>query len=235
MADIFWPFSTTTVSEWPGARGEGWADHVGTDFAVPQGTPLRATIAGTVDIIWNDGLGAWVIDIIAPDGTVARHGHLSYMHPHDGAWVNAGDYIGNTGGAYGTAGAGLSTGAHLHWELRNNRGWGAWGWYDPRNLTIRSFDAPPITAPALTEQAPKRKKMHNMFMVRYKNGNPKGGTGWLVVGAPKPEILVTMAAARGILDQWGAENSYETDKGGWLKFLRMSGMSAEDISALNVK
>lgn len=136
MATLYWPFSRSLVSEWPGTRPVGWADHVGTDFAIPQGTPLRATMSGTVDIIWNDGLNAWVIDIIAPDGTVARHGHLSYMAPNDGAWVNAGDYIGNTGGAIGTPGAGLSTGAHLHWEIRNNQGWGNYGWYDPRNLSI---------------------------------------------------------------------------------------------------
>ena len=74
-----------------------------------------------------------------------------------------------------------------------------------------------------------------MFMVRYKHGNPEGGTGWLIVGTPKPEILITQKAARGVLDMLGIENSYETDKGGWLKFLRMSGMSAEAIAALNVK
>ena len=139
MADIFWPFDPALVSEWPGTRPQGWADHVGTDFAVAQGTPLRATVSGTVDIHWSDGLGAWVIDIIAPDGTVVRHGHLSRMDVNDGQWVNAGDGIGLTGGMPGTPGAGLSTGSHLHWEIRNNRGWGPEGWYDPRNLIIKSF------------------------------------------------------------------------------------------------
>ncbi|MEV8338961.1 peptidoglycan DD-metalloendopeptidase family protein [Leucobacter sp. NPDC077196] len=160
MAEIYWPFATSTVSEWPGTRGSGWADHVGTDFAIPQGTPLKATMAGTVDIHWTDGLGAWVIDIIAPDGTVVRNGHLSYMAVADGEWVNVGDYIGNTGGAGGTAGAGMSTGPHLHWEIRNNTGWGATGWYDPRNLTIKTFGqtAPPAKPQAAAPATKKRRR-----------------------------------------------------------------------------
>lgn len=140
MADIYWPFSTDLVSEWPGERGPGWGYHVGTDFKVPQGTPLLATMSGTVDIHWDDGLGAWVIDIISPDGTVVRNGHMSHMEPRDGDWVNAGDYIGNTGGGANTPGAGLSTGPHLHWEIRSNRNWTGPGWYDPRDLTILTFD-----------------------------------------------------------------------------------------------
>lgn len=179
MAEIYWPFATTTVSEWPGTRGSGWADHVGTDFAIPQGTPLKAAMAGTVDIHWTDGLGAWVIDIISPDGTVVRNGHLSYMAVADGEWVDVGDYIGNTGGAAGSAGAGLSTGPHLHWEIRNNTGWGAWGWYDPRNLKINSFGATASAKPGALSAATsgRTKSMATLF---YKTSNNKragqGGT-----------------------------------------------------------
>lgn len=149
---IFWPFSTKLVTEWPGTRPAPWADHVGTDFAVSQGTPLRATISGTVYLTWNDGYGAYVLDIVRPDGFVVRNGHLSYMAVANGSWVNAGDYLGNTGGAAGTPGAGLSTGPHLHWELRWNRNWVGPGWVDPRDLTIQSFEpikpapVPPLIA-----------------------------------------------------------------------------------------
>ena len=181
MAQLFWPFDTATVSEWPGTRPSGWADHVGTDFAVPQGTPLKATMSGTVDIIWNDGLGAWVIDIINPDGTVVRNGHMSHMAPKDGAWVNAGDYIGNTGGALGSFGAGFSTGAHLHWEIRNNNGWGAVGWYDPRNLTIRSFDSEEDEVDAAQEEriAKKAGKYAAQYILAAKVKTNRGGTNSL--------------------------------------------------------
>lgn len=221
MATLYWPFSRSLVSEWPGTRPAGWADHVGTDFAIPQGTPLRATMSGTVDIIWNDGLGAWVIDIIAPDGTVARHGHLSHMAPRDGDWVNAGDYIGNTGGALGTPGAGLSTGAHLHWEIRNNQGWGNYGWYDPRHLTINHFDAAPAANKPAAET--RIKKGRKMFMVFYEHGNGRGKPGWLVVGTPRRLIISTQKAADAIAEQLGVGSSYKTDAGGWKKFLRAAG------------
>lgn len=173
MAEIYWPFPLDKVREWPGARGEGWSYHVGTDFAVPQGTPLRATVSGTVDIVWNDGYGAWIINIIAPDGTVIRNGHMSYMHVKDGQWVNAGDYIGNTGGAVGTPGAGLSTGSHLHWEIRTNNGWGTGSgdWYDPRNLLILSFDSDPNTAAPPLEG--NKKRIKDMATLYYTTSNNK--------------------------------------------------------------
>ena len=231
MAQLFWPFATSTVSEWPGTRPEGWADHVGTDFAVPQGTPLRATMSGTVDIIWNDGLGAWVIDIIAPDGTVARHGHLSHMAPKDGQWVNAGDYIGNTGGAIGTPGAGLSTGAHLHWEIRNNRGWGAWGWYDPRDLTIGSFDAPENTVPPLSAAKPKPPihGMENDMIVFYEHALGLNKPGWLVLGyTPKPLFLFDQGEA----NAWQAHIGKKTlvvKQGKFLNYLRAANGTAAQI------
>ena len=157
---IYWPFPTSTVTEWPGTRPAGWAYHVGTDFGVAQGTPLRATISGTVYLTWNDGFGAYVLDIVRPDGFVVRNGHLSRMDVAHGSWVNAGDHIGLTGGAAGTPGAGLSTGAHLHWELRWNRNWSGPGWVDPRDLTISTFGATP--APTPTPTPTKKRKKNKM-------------------------------------------------------------------------
>lgn len=176
---IFWPFSTSTVSEWPGTRPAGWADHVGTDFAVPQGTPLRATISGTVYLTWDDGYGAYVLDIVRPDGFVVRNGHLSYMAVANGSWVNAGDYIGNTGGAAGTPGAGLSTGPHLHWELRWNINWSGPGWVDPRDLSIQSFGAAPSgdkkpVKKRRTEANQARKKREKMIFVFKRDATVKG-------------------------------------------------------------
>ncbi|QIK63827.1 M23 family metallopeptidase [Leucobacter viscericola] len=214
MAELFWPFDPALVSEWPGTRPQGWADHVGTDFAVAQGTPLRATMSGIVDIIWNDGLGAWVIDIIAPDGTVARHGHLSRMDPKDGQWVNAGDVIGLTGGALGTIGAGLSTGSHLHWEIRDNRGWGPVGWYDPRSLPIKAF--PKHAAPA----APKRQE-HNMLMAYYEHAAGPNQGRWAVFGPKFWMELSTQRAANAFAQQLGLV-AFHTDAGGWAKFKRVS-------------
>lgn len=132
MATVYWPFPVSRVSEWPGQRPGSY--HVGTDFAVPQGTPLRATVDGTIVRHNNDGLGAYVLDIIADDGLLVRNGHLSRMDVNTGQRVTAGQVIGLTGGRPGTPGAGMSSGPHLHWELRWDRAWSGGRWVDPRKM-----------------------------------------------------------------------------------------------------
>lgn len=236
MAEIYWPFATTTVSEWPGTRPAGWANHVGTDFAIPQGTPLKATMAGTVDIHWTDGLGAWVIDIINPDGTVVRNGHLSYMAVADGEWVNVGDYIGNTGGAGGTAGAGLSTGPHLHWEIRNNTDWGAWGWYDPRNLDIRSFaelSTPAPSKPAVNAKHARLYRKQDPMIRYYEHANGKGKPGWLVMGVtPNALVLSTQASANEAAADLGTK-ARKTSYEGFMKYLRSANPSKAQLDAVS--
>lgn len=149
MANIYWPFDTSCVSEWCG----GYADvrsgiHMGTDFAVPQGTELRATTDGTIRVYLDNGHGTGV-DITNNDGIVIRNWHLSQVNVSNGDYVTAGQVIGLTGGARGTWGAGNSTGPHLHWELRDNARFNDIGWIDPRGLTIYSFDgAAPAPSPA---------------------------------------------------------------------------------------
>lgn len=132
MASVYWPFSTSTVTEWPGPRRGSY--HYGTDFGVAQGTPLRATVDGKIVRHNNDGLGAYVLDIISDDGLLVRNGHLSRMDVVTGQRVKAGDIIGLTGGRPGTPGAGNSRGPHLHWELRRDRAWSGGSWIDPRKL-----------------------------------------------------------------------------------------------------
>lgn len=170
LADLYYPYDTSLVTEWPGERPSGWAYHVGTDFGVPQGTPLRATVSGTVYLTWNDGFGAYVLDIVRPDGFVVRNGHLSRMDAAHGSWVNAGDHIGLTGGLKGTTGAGLSTGPHLHWELRWNRNWSGPGWVTPQAAGAVPFPSDsntPNTVPGAEED---EYEMANMYIYKKENG-----------------------------------------------------------------
>ena len=151
MAQIVWPFDTSYVSEWCG----GFSDvrsgiHMGTDFAVPQGTELRATTDGTVRI-WSTDAGGNGIDITNSDGIVVRNWHLSQFNVTNGEYVTIGQVIGLTGGGRGTWGAGNSTGPHLHWELRDNSRFNDVGWIDPRDLSIGSLDGTtPAPAPVST-------------------------------------------------------------------------------------
>lgn len=94
--------------------------HAGVDYAVPVGTPVRAPAAGTIDVAGErQGYGN-AIYINFGGGTTGRFGHLAKFNVKPGDTVEAGDIIGYTGGAAGAAGAGDSTGPHLHYEVRQN-------------------------------------------------------------------------------------------------------------------
>jgi murein DD-endopeptidase MepM/ murein hydrolase activator NlpD len=87
--------------------------HTGIDFAAAQGTPIRATMGGTVEIRADpEGYGNLV---------VVRHGPWDVLYGHTsgqpagvqtGAQVRAGDVIGYVGST------GNSSGPHVHYELR---------------------------------------------------------------------------------------------------------------------
>lgn len=135
MAEIYWPFSQSLITE-----GFGWADwrqgvHDGIDFGVRQGTELRATASGVIrnnDAGARDGAG---VDITTPDGWTVRHWHVSKFLLPNGSTVNAGDVIALSGGAKGTWGAGFSTGAHLHWGVKTGA-----RYVDPAGLNPGNFD-----------------------------------------------------------------------------------------------
>jgi hypothetical protein len=141
MANLYWPFDLSTVTEWAGSVRSGGVVHMGTDFGVAQGAELRATVSGRITRWNNDGLGAYVLDIIRADGLLVRNAHLSRMDVNTGDQVVAGQVIGLTGGIPGTLGAGNTTGAHLHWELRWDRLWQGGSWFDPRTVAVDSFTA----------------------------------------------------------------------------------------------
>jgi murein DD-endopeptidase MepM/ murein hydrolase activator NlpD len=137
MAEIYWPFNPSTITE-----GFGWSEwrggiHYGIDFGIAQGTGLKATGAGRIRNIdggIKDGAG---IEITTPDGWILQHWHVSEFGLSNGAQVKAGDIIGKTGGAKGTWGAGFSTGAHLHWGVKIGG-----EWKDPATLNPKTFGQP---------------------------------------------------------------------------------------------
>ena len=104
--------------------------HEGTDIAAPQGTPVWAP---------NRGVVAWTGPLtIRGNVVILDHGfgvftafyHLDRIDVASGDEVVAGDVIGTIGST------GLSTGPHLHWEVR------VLGTaVDPNAWTERTFDA----------------------------------------------------------------------------------------------
>ncbi|HMP67334.1 MAG TPA: peptidoglycan DD-metalloendopeptidase family protein [Candidatus Paceibacterota bacterium] len=88
------------------------------DLGAPVGTPIIASAAGKVLTSksdgWNGGYGAMII-ISHPNGTQTLYSHLSRNTVSVGQNVSAGETIGYVGST------GLSTGPHLHFEIRGAR------------------------------------------------------------------------------------------------------------------
>ena len=86
--------------------------HYGLDLAAPLGTPILATNSGRVVIADHYPIkGGWVaIDHGA--GVMSYYFHMIRIYVQDGQMVERGEVIGEVGSE------GLSTGPHLHWEMR---------------------------------------------------------------------------------------------------------------------
>ena len=118
-------------------KGKHWSKgyHTGVDFAQAVGTPVYAVQGGTVLAGgWGKSYGIQILVDQDPlfDGTPKRiaggwaiYAHLSKSNVTAGQRIEKGDligYVGNTGN---------STGAHLHYEVRNNQRWSAGTEVDP--------------------------------------------------------------------------------------------------------
>ena len=91
------------------------------DVANKCGTPIYAATAGVVQRAvsnggWNLGMGNH-ITILHSNGTVTYYGHLMSVLVKPGDNVYVGQNIALMGGQPGMAGAGKSTGCHLHFQV----------------------------------------------------------------------------------------------------------------------
>ncbi len=94
---------------------EGGRLHQGVDIAAPKGTPVRATLAGTVLRSGVDGGYGRFVEIAHAGGLTSLYGHLGRdAGLKSGAAVPAGTVVGYVGST------GRSTGAHLHFEIRED-------------------------------------------------------------------------------------------------------------------
>src|SRR3990172_1658750 len=99
--------------------------HTGVDLKAEQGTPVYAAGDGVVLIAHDSGgSGLSYIAIDHENGLVTKYLHLSEVWAKDGQRVVKGEtVIGLSGGAPGSHGAGyFTTGAHLHFEVRDYNG-----------------------------------------------------------------------------------------------------------------
>ena len=88
--------------------------HKGLDFAAFTGTPIYATGDGSVKVSeFNSGYGNMVV-LKHGNGYESLYAHMSRSKVRNGQKVKRGDVIGYVGST------GLSTGAHLHYEIHKN-------------------------------------------------------------------------------------------------------------------
>ncbi len=86
--------------------------HLGADFAAPTGTPVYATNDGIVLLAEGLEVAGNTIVIDHGAGITSRYYHLETVEVAAGQRVARGDRIAEVGST------GLSTGPHLHWEMR---------------------------------------------------------------------------------------------------------------------
>lgn len=86
--------------------------HRGLDIAKPTGTPLYAPNHGIVVITGYYGGRGNAVVVDHGGGIYTVHYHLSEINVEKGMFVRKGQLIGKVGST------GLSTGPHLHWEMR---------------------------------------------------------------------------------------------------------------------
>jgi len=95
--------------------------HSGMDIPAGVGTPVKAPADGYVARVRDSGgPGYNYLLLIHGDNVSTVFGHLSGFAVSEGQLITRGTVIGFTGGALGMNGAGLSTGPHLHFEVREN-------------------------------------------------------------------------------------------------------------------
>jgi murein DD-endopeptidase MepM/ murein hydrolase activator NlpD len=88
--------------------------HEGLDFSAPQGTPILAAAGGVVRTVTQHSGYGNMMEIDHGEGLVTRYAHAQSILVSEGQLVTRGQLIAKVGST------GLSTGPHLHFEVRKN-------------------------------------------------------------------------------------------------------------------
>jgi murein DD-endopeptidase MepM/ murein hydrolase activator NlpD len=105
-----------------------WLMHAGKDFAAPEGTPVVAALGGRV--VSSGMAGGYGLTVEVEHDNPRRrtlYAHLSELFVKAGDRVRQGEVLGRVGST------GMSTGPHLHFELRLPQD-GGWVAVDPGDL-----------------------------------------------------------------------------------------------------
>ncbi len=128
QAVILWPvnypYGNTVITKFhdPDYPFRYIFEHPGLDIRSPQGSYVKASSTGYVLKVKNGGrYGYSYITILHSNDLSTLYGHVVKIFVKEGELVKSGDIIALSGGLPGTPGAGrLSTGPHMHFEVRLN-------------------------------------------------------------------------------------------------------------------
>lgn len=95
-------------------NGQERNPHSGLDFAVPQGTPIKAPADGVVTIVADYFFNGKTVFLDHGQGLITMYCHLSAFDVTVGEQVSRGQVIARVGAT------GRATGPHLHWNVSLN-------------------------------------------------------------------------------------------------------------------
>jgi murein DD-endopeptidase MepM/ murein hydrolase activator NlpD len=111
-AGVAYEFSSPFGSRRTYGSAAGLTAHAGEDYAAPPGTPVLAPAAGVVALAEPLFVRGNAVVLDHGHGVFTGYWHLETLGVKAGERVSPGQVIGAVGST------GLSTGPHLHWELR---------------------------------------------------------------------------------------------------------------------
>jgi len=122
---LIWPVTKNTITAYfhdPDYPFRSIFEHPAVDIRAAQGATIKAAASGYVARVKFDGSSKYAyIMIIHGDGLATVYGHVSRVFVHEDEYVTQGQNIGLSGGMPGSPGSGgLTTGPHLHFEVRLN-------------------------------------------------------------------------------------------------------------------
>lgn len=124
---LSWPLDKVVITQLFGATSAAKrlyvsGTHNGVDFGVPDGTPIKSVLSGTVEATGNTdtvksclSYGKWIL-VKHSNGLSSLYGHLSSISVSSGAEVETGQIIGYSGRT------GYATGPHLHLTILATEG-----------------------------------------------------------------------------------------------------------------
>lgn len=114
VAKMMNPLPTARISQVFGSRAFGYGPHKGVDLAASRGTPIFVPMEGEVIAVSDDTKAGKAVVVRHGVGLETRYHHLDSIEVEVGDTLLAGETLGRVGST------GVSTGPHLHFEVREN-------------------------------------------------------------------------------------------------------------------